>query len=52
MCHLDEAAAALRIALPRLADLSVGLSEDWLWLDARIETLTAEIETIAAEPAA
>jgi transposase len=34
---------------PRMADLIVGLYEDWLWLDERIETVTAEIETIAAE---
>src|SRR5918993_2361782 len=34
---------------PRMTDLIVGLYEDWLWLDERIETITAEIETIAAE---
>src|SRR5919112_6772931 len=32
---------------PRMADLIVGLYEDWLWLDERIEPLTAEIEAIA-----
>lgn len=36
---------------PRMSDLIVGLYEDWLWLDERIETITAEIETIAAEQA-
>src|ERR1700704_2634419 len=29
---------------PRMSDLIVGLYEDWLWLDERIETLTDEIE--------
>src|SRR5947209_4643609 len=33
---------------PRMAELIVGLYEDWLWLDERIATLTAEIEKIAA----
>ncbi len=33
---------------PRMADLIVGLYEDWLWLDERIASLTAEIEKIAA----
>lgn len=37
---------------PRMSDLIVGLYEDWLWLDERIETITAEIEKIAAEQAA
>ncbi|AMJ59593.1 IS110 family transposase [Bosea sp. PAMC 26642] len=37
---------------PRMSDLIVGLYEDWLWLDKRIETITAEIEKIAAEQAA
>ena len=32
---------------PRMADLIVGLYEDWLWLDERIESLTAEVEAIA-----
>lgn len=36
---------------PRMTNLIVGLYEDWLWLDERIETITAEIETIAAEEA-
>ena len=36
---------------PRMTDLIVGLYEDWLWLDERIETITAEIEKIAAEEA-
>src|SRR5215204_4193914 len=31
----------------RMADLIVGLYEDWLWLDERIGSLTAEIEAIA-----
>ena len=35
----------------RMADLIVGLYEDWLWLDERIEAITAEIEKIAAEEA-
>jgi len=34
---------------PRMTDLIVGLYEDWLWLDERIEAITAEIEKIAAE---
>ena len=29
---------------PRMVDLIVGLYEDWLWLDERIETITGEIE--------
>jgi transposase len=36
---------------PRMADLIIGLYEDWLWLDERIATLTAEIEKIAAAEA-
>jgi transposase len=32
---------------PRMADLIVGLSEDWLWLDERIERIGGEIEKIA-----
>src|SRR6202049_3187282 len=32
---------------PRMSDLIVGLYEDWLWLDDRIETLTDEIEQIS-----
>jgi transposase len=35
----------------RMTDLIVGLYEDWLWLDERIETITSEIEKIAAEEA-
>lgn len=31
---------------PRMADLIIGLYEDWLWLDERIESITGEIETI------
>ena len=31
----------------RMSDLIVGLYEDWLWLDERIETLTNEIEQIS-----
>ena len=32
---------------PRMSDIIVGLYEDWLWLDERIESTTAEIETIS-----
>ena len=32
---------------PRMADIIVGLYEDWMWLDERIESLTREIETIS-----
>ena len=32
---------------PRMSDLIVGLYEDWLWLDERIEALTGEIEQIS-----
>src|SRR3954447_9553047 len=32
---------------PRMADLIIGLYKDWLWLDERIESLTAEIDAIA-----
>jgi hypothetical protein len=35
-----------------MSDLIVGLYEDWLWLDERIETVTREIEAIAACPVA
>jgi len=31
----------------RMGDLIVGLYEDWLWLDERIETITGEIEVIS-----
>jgi len=36
---------------PRLSDLIVGLYEDWLWLDERIETITGEIEEISRQEA-
>lgn len=32
---------------PRMSDLIVGLYEDWLWLDERIDTVTREIEVIS-----
>jgi transposase len=32
---------------PRMSALIVGLYEDWLWLDERIETITQEIEAIS-----
>lgn len=32
---------------PRMRELIVGLHEDWLWLDGRIETITKEIEQIS-----
>lgn len=32
---------------PRMSELIVGLYEDWLWLDERIETITKEIEAIS-----
>lgn len=32
---------------PRMADLIVGLYEDWLWLDERIATLSGEIDLIS-----
>ncbi len=35
-----------------MSDLIAGLYEDLLWLDERIETITGEIEKIAAEQAA
>jgi transposase len=41
---LENRAAELS---PRMSDLIVGLYEDWLWLDERIETLTGEIEQIS-----
>lgn len=34
---------------PRMTNLIVGLYEDWLWLDERINTLTNEIEKIARD---
>ncbi len=30
-----------------MSDLIVGLNEDWLWLDERIESITGEIEMIS-----
>jgi len=36
---------------PRMSDLIVGLYEDWLWLDERIETVTREIEEISRREA-
>ena len=36
---------------PLMADLIIGLYEDWLWLDERIDTITADIERVAkSEP--
>lgn len=32
---------------PRMSDIIVGLYEDWLWLDERIESTTTEIEAIS-----
>ena len=32
---------------PRMSNLIVGLYEDWLWLDERIETITKEIDEIS-----
>src|SRR5262245_65632742 len=34
-----------------MADLIVGLYEDWQWLDERIETVTREIEAIGHQEA-
>ncbi len=36
---------------PRMSDLIVGLYEDWLWLDERIESITGEIEMISKSEA-
>jgi len=36
---------------PRMIDIIVGLYEDWLWLDERVEAVTAEIETISKREA-
>ncbi len=36
---------------PRMHDLIIGLYEDWLWLDERIETVTSEIEEISRREA-
>jgi len=32
---------------PRMRDIIIGLYEDWIWLDGRIDTTTAEIERIS-----
>ncbi|MFP4496523.1 MAG: IS110 family transposase [Halochromatium sp.] len=34
---------------PRMHDLLVGLWEDWLWLDERIETVTREIDAVSQD---
>jgi transposase len=34
-----------------MSDLIVGLYEDWLWLDERIETVSREIEEISQQEA-
>ncbi|CAN0566376.1 unnamed protein product [Ectocarpus sp. 12 AP-2014] len=36
---------------PRMVDIIVGLYEDWLWLDQRVDAVTAEIETISKREA-
>lgn len=36
---------------PRMVDIIVGLYEDWLWLDQRVEAVTAEIELISKREA-
>jgi transposase len=36
---------------PRMSDLIVGLYEDWLWLDERIETVSREIAEISEQEA-
>jgi transposase len=36
---------------PAMSDIIVGLYEDWLWYDERIEGLTSEIETISRREA-
>lgn len=36
---------------PRMSDLIVGLYEDWLWLDERIETVSREIEALSQQEA-
>ncbi len=36
---------------PRMNDIIIGLYEDWLWLDERIESITDEIETISKQEA-
>lgn len=32
---------------PRMSDIIIGLYEDWLWLDERIQNTTSEIELIS-----
>lgn len=36
---------------PRMSQLIIGLYEDWLWLDERIETISGEIEEISRNEA-
>lgn len=36
---------------PRMETILIGLYEDWLWLDERIETVSAEIARISAQEA-
>lgn len=36
---------------PRMIDIIIGLYEDWLWLDERIESTTSEIELISKREA-
>ena len=36
---------------PRMSELIIGLYEDWLWLDERIDTITREIEEIGKSEA-
>ncbi len=36
---------------PRMHDLIVGLHEDWLWLDERIDTITRQIEEVGTREA-
>ena len=36
---------------PRMSDIIIGLYEDWLWLDERIESITDDIETICRQEA-
>jgi transposase len=37
-----------KVISPRMSAPIVGLYEDWLWLDERIETVTREIEALSA----
>jgi transposase len=46
-CHRVRSRLVSRRTSPRMHDLIVGLYEDWLWLDERIETITREIEQIS-----